>query len=326
MVTEDPPGPRPPAPDVLLPPLSSRRSASIEAVRAAAQRPDLAPARPEAERAPVSVLVLTYNEEANLPRCLASVAWADDVVVVDSFSTDRTVEVARAHGARVVQRAFDGFAGQRNFGLDAAGLRHEWVLHLDADEVVPDALRDELLAVMERDDKPAYRVAARMMFQGQWLRHAGMYPAYQARFGRRDRLRFVQVGHGQRETLGPDELGTLREPLDHYSFSKGLAEWFDKHNRYSTDEAAEAVRRDGSRIDWAGQVARDPTVRRRALKSLATRLPFRPTLRFLYMYLLSGGVLDGRAGYTYCRLLAIYEAMTVQKERELRLLARGVRV
>ena len=284
--------------------------------------------------APVSVLVLTYNEEANLPRCLASLAWADDVLVVDSFSTDRTVEVAMAHGARVLQRAFDSFSGQRNYGLDEGGLQHEWVLHIDADEVVPDDLRDELVGIATADDPAgpaAYRVASKMMFQGRWLRRSGMYPAYQVRYGRRSRLRFVQVGHGQREALPPEEVGTLRAPLDHYSFSKGLHEWFDKHNRYSTDEAREAHARMGTQPGWAPSVwtaliRGDSTRRRRTLKVLATELPFRPTARFLYMYVLRGGFLDGAPGLAYCRLLATYEAMTVAKERELRLRDRGVSI
>ena len=282
---------------------------------------------PSSAAEPVSVLVLTYNEEDNLPRCLASVAWADDVLVLDSFSTDRTVEIARAHGARVLQRAFDTFADQRNFGIDEGRLRHDWVLHLDADEVVPDALRDELVQTARSGgEHPAYRVASRMMFQGRWLRYAGMYPAYQVRFGHRDRLRFHQVGHGQRESLPADEVGTLRHDLEHYSFSKGLHEWFAKHNRYSTDEAALALRQQADAVDWAALAAPDRTRRRRALKALAARMPMRPSLRFLYMYVLRRGFLDGRAGLTYCRLLSTYEAMTVAKERELRLRQHGVAI
>ena len=249
-------------------------------------------------KAPVSVLVLTFNEEENLPRCLNSVQWADDVLVLDSFSTDRTVEIARKLGARVIQRTFDTFAGQRNFGLDEGSLRHEWVLHLDADEVVPEALKEELIDISQGAGRehPAFRVASKMMFQGRWLKHAGMYPAYQVRFGRRNELRFVQVGHGQRESLPPSEIGTLHHALEHYSFSKGLHEWFEKHNRYSTAEAVEALRQSGVAVDWRGLVSTDRTERRRALKSLAMRLPFRPTLRFGYMYLLKRGFLDGRAG------------------------------
>ena len=108
----------------------------------------------------ISVLILTFNEEANLPRCLKSVAWSDDVLVVDSFSTDRTVEIAKKFGARVLEREFDHFAGQRNFGLDMGELRHDWVLHLDADEVVTEALRDEMIAVRQ-GSYHAYRVPSR---------------------------------------------------------------------------------------------------------------------------------------------------------------------
>ena len=118
-------------------------------------------------------------------------------------------------------------------------------------------LRDEMLGIVQAGGKPAYRVASRMMFQGKWLRHAGMYPAYQVRFGRRDRLRFKQVGHGQREDLPPEDVGTLEHDLEHYSFSKGLHEWFAKHNRYSSDEAAEALRQSGDAVDWAALAAPD---------------------------------------------------------------------
>ena len=267
----------------------------------------------------VSVLILTFNEEDNLPRCLDSVAWADDVLVMDSFSTDRTLEIAAARGARVIQRKWDHFAGQRNYGLDHGGFRHEWVLHLDADEVVTPELRDELLRTAASAGQDAYRVASKMMLQGRWLRRAGMYPAYQVRFGHRDRLRFKMVGHGQRECLPPERVGTLAHPLVHYSFSKGYGDWFEKHNRYSTAEAIQALAEaESGERDWAGLISGDAVRRRRALKQLAARMPFRPTLRFLYMYVLRRGFLDGAAGYTYCRLLSTYEYMTVLKLRELR--------
>jgi hypothetical protein len=157
------------------------------------------------------------------------------------------------------------------------------------------------------------------MFLGKWLRFAGMYPAYQVRLGRRERLRFKQVGHGQREDLPPERVGTLDEPYLHFSFSKGLTEWFDKHNRYASDEARETVRAlaDSDGFDWRGSLSRDRMRRRRALKALSLRLPFRPTLRFLYMYVMRCGFLDGRAGLAYCRLLAIYEYLIVLKTREL---------
>ncbi len=273
--------------------------------------------------ATVSVLILTRNESDNLPRCMRAVDWSDDILVLDSFSTDDTVNVAKRHGARVIQRAFDGFAGQRNFGLEHGKLKHDWVLHLDADEVVSDALRDEIIQVVETTDKQAFYLASKMMFHGKWLKHSSMYPAYQVRLGRRDSLKFVQVGHGQRETLPPEQLGTLVEPLIHYSFSKGMADWFDRHNRYSTDEAHKAINttndvNEKDTVRWGDLFSlRDRVRRRRALKAFSTHLPCRPSIRFLYMYVLRLGFLDGRAGWTYCRLLAMYEAMIVLKQKEM---------
>jgi glycosyltransferase involved in cell wall biosynthesis len=268
----------------------------------------------------ISVLVLTLNEEANLAACLSALSSSDDIVVLDSFSTDQTTELAKRLGARVIQRKFDSFAGQRNYALDTVNFKYDWILHIDADEVVTAALQREMFEAIQSERLDAYRIPSKTMFFVRWLRFSGMYPTYQVRLGRKGRFRFKQVGHGQREDIAPDRVGTLKEPYLHYSFSKGLAEWFEKHNRYSTDEAQEAVRQlSGSGgLDWAGLLSSDPTRRRRAVKQLSIRLPFRPALRFLYMYVFRLGFLDGRAGLAYCRLLAIYEYMIVMKMREIR--------
>jgi glycosyltransferase involved in cell wall biosynthesis len=269
---------------------------------------------------PVSVLILTLNEEQNLGSCVAALSAFDDVVVLDSFSVDGTVALAERLGARTYRRAFDNFSSQRNFALDNVAFKHDWILHLDADEVVTEELCAEIRQAIEDPRYDAYRVPSRLMFFGQWLRYSGMYPTYQVRLGRKSALRFMQVGHGQREALDSPRIGALRNPYLHFSFSKGMADWFEKHNRYSSDEArAEVARlRDGSRIDWAGLVSFAPTRRRRALKTLSVRLPFRPLLRFLYMYFVRLGFLDGRAGWTYCRMIATYEFMIVLKMRQLR--------
>ncbi len=267
----------------------------------------------------ISILLLTLNEELNLPACLAAVAWSDDFVVLDSYSQDQTVAVAEGLGARVYQRGFDDFAGQRNYALDHIDFRHDWILHLDADEIVTAELHAEMLEAIDSPRFDAYRLPSKMMFFGRWLRYSGMYPSYQVRLGHRTRCRFKQVGHGQREDVPPERVGTLHEPYLHNSFSKGLTEWFDKHNRYASDEARETVKLLASNrgIDWKGLFSRDRAVRRRALKEFSYRLPFRPSLRFFYMYVLRRGFLDGHAGLTYCRLLAIYEYMILLKTREL---------
>jgi glycosyltransferase involved in cell wall biosynthesis len=269
----------------------------------------------------VSVLILTHNEEANLPRCLKGVEWSDDVVVLDSGSGDRTREVAIAHGARFEYRPFDNFADQRNYALDNFAFTCPWVLHLDADEVVTPELRAEIAQAVQSAHYDAFRIPSKLIFFGKWIKHASMYPVYQARLGRSSVLRFKQVGHGQRENLPPDRVGTLTAPYLHFSFSKGMSDWFAKHNRYSDAEALASFEfRTKGNIDWNGLIDyRDPLRRRRALKDLAAAMPMRAFLRFLYMYLIRMGFIDGRAGFAYCCLVAIYEYMIAIKVRELRL-------
>lgn len=269
---------------------------------------------------PVSVLILTLNESGNIIRCMDAVAWSDDIVVLDSFSTDDTQAKAAALGARVYQRAFDTFADQRNYAIDVIGFRHDWVLHIDADEVVTDELRDEIAEVIRRPGFPAYRIASKLVFMGKWLRFSGMYPTYQVRLGRKDSLRFQQVGHGQRETLEASLIGSMKASYLHFGLSKGIADWIERHNRYSNDEARKGLQllQEGG-VGLSGLMSvKDPLRRRRAWKQLSVRLPCRPLLRFLYMYFLRLGFLDGRAGWVYCRLLASYEYWTVLKMRELK--------
>jgi len=267
----------------------------------------------------ISVLILTFNEEHNIKRCLDSVKWSDDVLVLDSFSSDRTVDLALEAGSRVLQNKFVNFAEQRNFGLRFGEFKHEWVLHLDADEAVTPGLQQELMETTRSHGADAYRVGSKLMLEDRWIRFSGAYPNYQVRFGRRDVLQFVQVGHGQRENLPLAGIGTLKEPMLHYSFSKGLEDWFSKHNRYSSAEAAEAMRtRVESQVALKKLFSGNSTERRRAIKDLAVQLPCRPLLKFLYMYFLRLGFLDGGPGWRYCRMLSIYESMTVLKLRELR--------
>lgn len=260
----------------------------------------------------VSVLILTFNEAKALPRCLAALEWCDDILVVDSGSTDGTVAIAESAGARVMYRRFDDFASQRNFGLMSGGLRHEWVLHLDADEVVTPEFRQSLRDLSPASGIDAYRVPSKLMLNETWIRYAGMYPTYQVRLGHRERLRFKQVGHGQREDLPPERVGTFEVPYLHYNFSHGLANWLRKHVKYAEDEADLLVRMRKGESQAADPVMRgDATSRRRALKQLANRMPLllRPVARFFYILIWRRGFLDGRYGVLYALMLSVYEAM-----------------
>ncbi len=274
----------------------------------------------------VSVLILTLNEEVNLPGCLESVRWSDDVVVFDSFSTDRTVEIAREGGARVFQRRFDNYGAQREAARTQVDYRNEWVLALDADERPEPELVEELLRIARQgSEHAAYRLRFKVFFMGKWIKHSSLYPTWILRFFRPEKISY-ETRKVHEHPIVDGTIGSLENHLIHYPFSKGLEDWLARHNRYSTLEAMENLKhlREG-RVDWAGLFAfRDPVRRRRALKALSFRLPFRPTLRFLYMYFLRLGVLDGLPGYTYCRLISIYEYMIVQKMKELKLREKGI--
>jgi glycosyltransferase involved in cell wall biosynthesis len=266
----------------------------------------------------ISVLVLTKNEEQDLPGCLASVSWSDDVHVFDSFSTDATASIAASLGAKVSQRVFDNYATHRNAALDRAPFRHPWVLLMDADERCTPALAEEVQRIGRTNDPffAAYRIRRRDYFEKRWLRHAQISPWY-VRLVRPERARYTREINEVLEIAGT--IGELKSPLDHYPFSKGIGHWIRKHDLYSTMEARLIVERGGlSNPSLAKALrARDFHERRRHQKALFYRLPGRPLLKWLYMVLVRGAFLDGRPGLTYARLQAIYEYMIVLKTREL---------
>lgn len=265
----------------------------------------------------VSVLILTYNEELNIQACLDSLTWCDDVLVFDSFSSDRTCAIAQAWGARVIQHRFENYGAQREAARVLGAYRHPWVLALDADERPDAELVAELKAAAATDGGPvAYRMRRKDHFQGRWIRHSTLYPSWFVRFYRWEQIHYEARGvHEYPACAGA--VGELRGHLLHYSFNKGLEEWWAKHVRYAALEAQEGVKSLSRPLDWAGLFAWGNPVRsRRALKNLAARLPFRPWLRFAYGYLWRGGILDGRPGLDYCRMLAAYEMMIVLAMRE----------
>jgi glycosyltransferase involved in cell wall biosynthesis len=257
----------------------------------------------------VSVLVLTLNEELNIRRCLESVAWCDDVVVVDSFSTDQTVEIAKAMGARVISRKLDDWASHLNWINANVTFRHDWVYYSDADELVPDDLRDELIALAKnRTPYAAFRVRYKNYFMGRWIKHSGSYPIWVMRFFKPKLIKWARSVNPTPIVDG--EEGKLSSHFDHYSFNKGMDWWFEKHNRYSTGEASESLRslRAGA-FALSGLLSADPAERRRCLKELSFRLPARFLLRFVYMYILRGGFIDGIPGLHWSLLNACYEYM-----------------
>jgi glycosyltransferase involved in cell wall biosynthesis len=267
----------------------------------------------------VSVLILTKNEEQDLPGCLASVAWSDDVHVFDSFSTDATISVAEGLGARVQQREFDNYAAHKNAALDRTPFRHPWVLVMDADERCTPALAVEAQSIAAANDPQfaAYRLRRRDYFEDRWLRHAQISPWY-IRLVRPELARYTREVNEVLEIAG--RVGELKSYLDHYPFSKGIGHWLRKHDVYSTMEARLIVEGRGLERPSlrAALLARDFHERRLHQKSLFYSLPGRPLIKWLYMVLVRRAFLDGRQGLTYARLQAMYEYMIVLKTRELR--------
>jgi len=266
----------------------------------------------------ISVLILTLNEEANLPQCLASLEWTDDVVVLDSGSNDRTQELARQAGARVELRAFDDYASQRNSGLEDIEYKYPWVLMVDADEVVSPELAQEMKSVVSGclDSVCMFRMRRKDFLMGKWLKHSSGYPTWFGRLIRVGRVRVERSINEEYHTDGDTE--SLENHLYHYPFNKGLHAWFEKHNRYSTMEAELQVQGLSGNHRWRDLFSSDPVQRRKVQKALIYSLPGRPVIVFAVFYFIRGGLLEGRAGLMLSMLKAVYEYMIVWKVKELK--------
>ena len=277
----------------------------------------------QAPPVPVSVIVPIRNEAKNLARCLASVGWVDEIFVIDSESTNGSQRIAEEFGARVVQFEFNGtWPKKKNWALENLPFRNEWVFILDADEVLlAEAETDFRTAIANAGEKTGYWINRRFMFMGRWLRYA-YYPNWNLRLfrhslGRYEKLTDVATASGDNEVhehvvvQGPT--GRLRCEIDHYAFPS-VEVFVEKHNRYSNWEARVAI---AEQLAQSAEGLQSATVaQRRKLKQLSQRLPFRPLLRFLYVYLWQKGFLDGREGYYFARLHAFYEFLSVAKTYE----------
>jgi glycosyltransferase involved in cell wall biosynthesis len=267
--------------------------------------------------AAVSVMVFTLNEEIHLPSCLAALAWCDDVIVVDSFSTDATADICRTAGVRFFQNRFTGFGDQRNWALDHCQSRHDWILILDADERVTPELVEELRHDLAdpAGEIAAYRIRRRFHLWGRWLKYSSLYPTWVVRLVHRRRVRYVNRGHAETQEV-QGRIADLRRDLIDENL-KGIDEWLARQNRYASQDAAFELAQEGSGIGW-GDALRGALERRALLKRLAARAPMRPLLYFLYSYVFRFGFLDGRDGLQFCLMRALYQRMVAIKKYDLR--------
>ncbi|HAI14522.1 MAG TPA: glycosyltransferase family 2 protein [Phycisphaerales bacterium] len=273
----------------------------------------------ETGRIPVSCLILTKNEQVNMEAVLRTLSFSDDIVVLDSISDDDTVQIAKENpNVRVFERPFDTEYKQRNFGLHGIDYKYPWVYICDADERVPDDLRDEIQQVVTNanPEHAAYRLRYKNMYLGKWIKNATSYPVWIIRL-----VQPKKVTYEKRTTnvhpIVDGKIGELQKHFIHYSFNNGLRHWFEKHNFYSDRESVEgvAVRKDGMPT-FKQLTQKDPIQRRRAIKNFSFFLRGRGLFRFLYSYILRGGWLDGIAGFHYCAMISMYEYWIELKIKE----------
>jgi glycosyltransferase involved in cell wall biosynthesis len=302
---------------------AARETLPIEPVGPSVGATTVLPAGPRSGRVPVSVMIPALNEAKNLPRCLDHLGWADEVVIVDSSSSDESARIAEAYGAKVVQFKWNGqWPKKKNWALRNVEFKHDWVLIVDADEWITPELADEITEAIKSPTNVGYYINRKFIFMGGWIKHCGYYPSWNLRlikrgFGEFERLTDIgDTGSGDNEVHehavpnGP--AGHLENDMLHFAFPS-IHVFMEKHNRYSNWEAAVEYKRSQGKM-----VIGEKLSGTRRLKDLSRRLPLRPTLRFVYAYILKGGFLDGRPGYVFCRLLAMYEFLSVSKLVEIR--------
>lgn len=276
------------------------------------------------QRSNIEVLILTKDEEQNLPYALDSVmAWTDAVHVVDSESTDRTPAIVRERGAHLYIQPWLGYAQQKNWALDNLPWQADWIFILDADEAIDDELREALLAVSQQPvdtvKESGYYINRYFIFLGKRIRHCGYYPSWNLRFFKRGQARYeLRDVHEHMIVDGP--VGYLKGHMEHYD-RRGLEVYMAKHNRYSTLEARETAQQmqghDKGLLD--AKFFGDPLQRRRWIKHyLYPKLPAKWLFRFLFMYVVRLGFLDGLTGFRFCLFMAAYEMLIGLKIIELR--------
>ncbi len=265
----------------------------------------------------ISTMIFTLDEEINLPHCLGSLDWCDDVIVIDSGSSDQTVEIAEQAGVRVFVNPFEGFGTQRNWAIDNTSPRHEWVLVLDADERVPDALVEEMHQLIDQQPElGAARLRRRFTMWGKWLRYSSLYPVWVVRLVHRDRARYINRGHAETQEIEGDIVALHSDLIDENH--KGMDAWFERQERYSLADARYELEQAGESVQFGNLFSSDPLARKMTLKRIAWRLPFRSFIYFVYSYVFRQGFRDGRLGFRFCRLKAGYQKSILRHKKQLK--------
>lgn len=282
----------------------------------------------QAKGSNIEIVIPVKNEELNLPHTLESIyKWADKIWVVDSESTDKTCEIAKQYGAEVVVQPWLGYAKQKNWALENLPIKSDWVFILDADEVILPNLRDEMLKIAAEPVKQhpisAYNINRYFIFLGKRIRHCGYYPSWNIRFFKRGAARYEERDVHE-HMIVEGQQGFLSGNMEHFD-RRGLEIYIQKHNHYCMLEAKEVLRESKSSDDLVGMRLLGSTIqRRRWLKRyIYPKLPARWLFRFLWMYVLQFGFLDGQNGFRFCLFISSRELLIslrtvelLQEERE----------
>jgi glycosyltransferase involved in cell wall biosynthesis len=267
----------------------------------------------------ITVIIPTFNVEDLIAQAIRSVTWADEVLVVDSFSTDRTVEIAKDLGARVLQHEYIYSAKQKNWAIPQA--THEWILLLDSDEVVTDKLQKTIQAMLaseEIEKFDGFGIARRHYFLGKFLRWGGRYPLYNIRLFRKE-CRYEDRNVHAHIILAKDRMKNITGDILHYS-DRSLDQFFEKFNRYSSWQANYMIRvyENGMTKVSLAMFMTNPYYAKAVVKDLWTFIPFTPLIRFVYMFVLRLGFLDGRYGFMIAFFYAFQDYVAKTKYLEMR--------
>lgn len=253
----------------------------------------------------LTVIILTLNEELNIAQSVSNVIkWAKDVLVLDSSSTDRTVEIAGSLGAKVFYREFDTYAKQRNYAIKELPVETEWVLFLDADEYLTEPLKKEIEETIESTNLDGLYIKYRMIFMGKWIKRGGYYPTWILRLFKRDKA-FVNRDINEHIKIN-GTVGYLKNDFIHAD-KKGITDWIAKHNKYANFEAMELIKYDKEKKEqqkdkfarlFGSQAQRKRWIRKYIWNPLMPPLA-RPFIYFIYRYFFRLGFLDGKEGFIY---------------------------
>ena len=265
----------------------------------------------------VSVMVFTLNEEVNLPHCLSSLQWCDDVVIVDSGSVDRTKEIAIQANAGFYVHEFEGFGKQRNWALKNITTKHDWILILDADERVPDDLAVEINSLVNHQPEiGAARVRRRFYLWGRWLKYSSLYPTWVVRLVHKNRVQYINRGHAETQAVEGDIVALANDLIDENH--KGIEYWFERQRKYALEDARYELQQQNQTIHWKSLFSTNPLTQKMALKKLSWKLPCRDLVYFFYSFVWRQGFRDGRYGFRFCRMRSQYQSMVVENKRMLK--------